>query len=797
MKDLIYLEGVEGIEQLASYAVDRNLIPFFGAGFSAGAEASNGSVPDCVTAQEYMKTAIMAADSEFEEDLSEYDFTEVATAFYDNVPEDVRSRYFEDNFTDVKLSDNLKAFLNDIDWPYAYTINFDDAIEKSIHEENVKFRVVLPYKNFQNPRNSIRLLYKLHGDAEYECRYHRDSNSDRTENIIFSSEQYMSAIVDDRNRHMLNALKADFSTRIVLFIGCSLQDERDIQFIYSECKNDCTPESMRIVVRTEKPSLQEKRNLKKHGISHVLLVDNYVRFYTDFLTKYKEIKKQKSQIYEFYNPEIRQVTDVPDSLKLLSHGTAFSNADNSFDWSRLYVTRDVSAKVINELDAYDCIIIEGRRFSGKTAVLCEICKKTLRYGHYYFPSNFVPDEQVVSNLITNTQKGIFLFDSNSVSHEVYHYIIGASSIIKENKHKIIMAINSSDNYILSKMSSKSFILSNRFERAELRQNQNKADELGLSRRKANQTNDDYVILLADNNTMDLSFMPTDETIYTMHQSVLLIVLAALDKVYDADAIALGIPMHEVGEFIATVGERLVQRERCSPDEATKHSAMKLVHNSKFALLKIVNKLEDEQVINSVSYIVQRCQYDYTRKRFYINIMLFDTLNQLFQSSSRRAELIKKIYDKLSELLYSDMHYWLQRAKCTYRYAREQATLETAYTYAKKAYDDGVRDIHFKAALTLSIICCAISENLNESEKIEKCRLAIRYANEAIFSEFYQQNDTSLQLDLDKKQSERRSGIQMIVNACDFIKQHSPDAEDSEICESIRKRLRQLSSEQES
>lgn len=39
MKDLIYLEGAEGMEKLASYAVVRNLIPFFGAGFSAGAEA--------------------------------------------------------------------------------------------------------------------------------------------------------------------------------------------------------------------------------------------------------------------------------------------------------------------------------------------------------------------------------------------------------------------------------------------------------------------------------------------------------------------------------------------------------------------------------------------------------------------------------------------------------------------------------------------------------------------------------------------------------------------------------------
>lgn len=136
-------------------------------------------------------------------------------------------------------------------------------------------------------------------------------------------------------------------------------------------------------------------------------------------------------------------------------------------------------------------------------------------------------------------------------------------------------------------------------------------------------------------------MPKDKTVYSLHESVLLIILAALDKVYDADAIALGIPMYEVGTFITKVGEKLAQRELCSPDEATKHSAMKLVHNSKFALLKIVNGLDEEQVIESVFHIVQRCQHDYTRKRLYINVMLFDTLNQLFQDSPKRAELIKK------------------------------------------------------------------------------------------------------------------------------------------------------------
>lgn len=81
MKDLIYLEGAEGMEKLASYAVARNLIPFFGAGFSAGAEALNGSVPDCTAAQEYMKKALIEENPECADYLAELDFTGLQVNF--------------------------------------------------------------------------------------------------------------------------------------------------------------------------------------------------------------------------------------------------------------------------------------------------------------------------------------------------------------------------------------------------------------------------------------------------------------------------------------------------------------------------------------------------------------------------------------------------------------------------------------------------------------------------------------------------------------------------------------------
>ena len=78
MKDLIYLEGAEGMEKLASYAVARNLIPFFGAGFSAGAEALNGSVPDCAAAQEYMKKALIEENPECADYLAKLDLSSLS-----------------------------------------------------------------------------------------------------------------------------------------------------------------------------------------------------------------------------------------------------------------------------------------------------------------------------------------------------------------------------------------------------------------------------------------------------------------------------------------------------------------------------------------------------------------------------------------------------------------------------------------------------------------------------------------------------------------------------------------------
>lgn len=152
MESPIYWSHQDGISKLASYAIQRNLIPFIGAGFSAGSEAAGGCVPDGAIACQELIQLILESDLTLSQnDILGLSFTNLAELFFDSVPSDKRAAYFEKNFTDVELPSSRRDFINKINWPYLYTINFDDGIERCS-----KYKAILPYKNFvhqKHPRN--------------------------------------------------------------------------------------------------------------------------------------------------------------------------------------------------------------------------------------------------------------------------------------------------------------------------------------------------------------------------------------------------------------------------------------------------------------------------------------------------------------------------------------------------------------------------------------------------------------------------------------------------------------------
>lgn len=150
MSMLTYWEHDEGISKLAEYAVRRNLIPFIGAGFSAGSETAGGCVPDGPTVCAEMIELILKSFPDLAKGkLDTCSFTQIADLFFKYISVADRAAFFEKSFTETNLSASHQDFINKIDWPYIYTINFDDGIERC-----GKYRAILPYKKFNIPKTS-------------------------------------------------------------------------------------------------------------------------------------------------------------------------------------------------------------------------------------------------------------------------------------------------------------------------------------------------------------------------------------------------------------------------------------------------------------------------------------------------------------------------------------------------------------------------------------------------------------------------------------------------------------------
>ena len=75
----------------------------------------------------------------------------------------------------------------------------------------------------------------------------------------------------------------------------------DLQYVYNKSKN-IQQDAYRIVLRNEKPTLDEERSLKKHGINGVIIVENFEKFYPDFVSMYQYLEREnREKIYKYIN----------------------------------------------------------------------------------------------------------------------------------------------------------------------------------------------------------------------------------------------------------------------------------------------------------------------------------------------------------------------------------------------------------------------------------------------------------------------------------------------------------------
>lgn len=768
----------EAVERIAVLIKERNLIPVFGAGFSMNSKAEEGIVPSGDKATELMKNILLTEYEDLRvEEIKTYDFNTTAKLFY-KLPEELKNDFFRKYFTNVKLGEIQKEFLK-FAWPYAYTLNVDDGIENT-----KEFNPVLPYKNLKRPTTSIKLLYKLHGDAFTEITYHEN------ENIVFSSDQYLQAITDKKNSDLLNNLVNDFSFNNMIFIGCSLKYEPDLKYIYG--KSAHMGKTLKITLCTKEPNFTEKNNLMEYGINTVVLIEDYRRFYLDIIKKVKELEAdEESEEYRFKNPVLKKCYEKDKTYSILAGENIFNEKDNTFSVGGMQVKRNCLEKIESYLDTENCIILKGRRFSGKTSLIADLLEHQKKYTQYFFPSSSNTDEETIRKLLIKGKNCLFVFDSNSLSESSYRLIANCKELLSKNDNKIIVAVNSNDNYIVESLKGIILEIPNRFYGDELKQNKEKADTYGLIKRYNKNTNMDYLQNINERQRIPIFDLNEYSMNYSFNEQVILLLLAALDKVYLGDILALGISLNEVDVLKKNL-PLLIEEVDVEKTEKTTHSATKLVHNSKAVLIYLLNRLSHDEIITCIRYIVEAFKDDKQRNRIAVDVILFDTLNQLFGGKSGAGTLIYKVYESLEDLLNGSLHYWLQRAKCIYHiYPDKRERLKKAYNYAKKVYFDGGYAIKPKAALTSALISCMLYKNEYDiGEKQYYIGEAVMLGYEAVTSDFYRYNENYLNNELGTKKK-RMSSYELLIEACDIYKNTYVMGEYQKEADKLLNRLKEL------
>lgn len=700
-----YWKHSKGVYEVVQLIREYKIIPIIGAGFTKGESSDHGKeeVPDGNKTIRLMKDLIISTEKLTEDDMNDDSFPDVATIFFQVVPTEKRIEFFKKYFTGVKLCEVKKRFV-ELKWPCIYTINIDDAIENTDED----FHIILPYKKIRNNYKQYKRVYKLHGDAEQEISYDSDKN------IVFRNREYVNAITDENNRDILNNLIANMAQKNIIYIGCSLKNEDDLIYATNETKKiqkgvtDIS--SYRILVRD--CTLKKKDEIKFEAdflINTVILVDSYDSFYRDVVDEIMMNTGEEEIDYKF-DPKIIKADSKSDAMEYLSGKNIYFPENNEFKLYSVRVERTCVGDIYRALEKYNCVFLCGRRFSGKSTVLSYICINP-KYKIFYFPSTVSPDVQVVQKILSEEKKSILIFDSNSMTETVHSYLSNEeiNLILENNCNKIIVAGNSEDNYLTSKIKSCIIKVSSTFDTKEIEKFNIQADKYAFLRRKKIETNFDYIKRIDKEQRLDLPLFKggaySEKQLMSKNDILIIILLCAVDKIYFSDLVALNIPFKEVKDLINRM-PMLIEKTKVDKDlEAHVPSSYKIVHNSKVVLLSILHELSDREIINGIYYIVKKLKNDRDRHRLYKEVMLFDTLNQMFHNKRGAGNLIFRIYEELEKILNDNPHFWLQRAKSIYRLkSKDESELKKAYMYAQKAYRDGNSSLQDKAALSLSIIC---------------------------------------------------------------------------------------------
>lgn len=727
---------------------DRSLIPVLGAGFSCGSKAYNGVVPSGATMKDYMVECINKKGVYEEHEINKLrneKFSRIAQIYIKHEDGAKKNDYYRDNFSCVILQDAKKRFLN-INWRYIYTLNIDDAVENN----SVFERIISIYENVDdNIYDHQQCVIKLHGDVNEYLTY-------REKTMILSHDEYVRSLY--KNNSLLKRLEYDYKYGNLLYIGCSLEDELDIESVSINAENGEDIDSNNYFCTIKSPTDMELDVLEGYGITHVVVFDNFDDIYTGMYNLWCESKKV--QVDDLDSCQKGSSIVLPDASfdknsKYLFEGKSIFDADRNIILPYFFVKRNIMKELLNSLHNKTFTLVTGAGFSGKSYALASVAYNIRSKSVYIFTSKEQINDEAFKKLLSK-KDCIVLVDANAFTIDQTMYILTHIRDVDEQNIHIMMFNDIRENDLITNINvlrrresfSKEYFnfdckLKNTFSTNEVKAINKKLAECNLgsfeiTKGKQKTLLDNILKISKELNVKSCCYAEKKPDFTTSENIAACIFLAIREKITPYECIKYNVSdaLNDSQKVLSPLVDReytyAFERRNSDP------SKFKFVLNASIWLLEHLRLYADSghvgEICEAYKFLFTNIlssinkQRDRCKNNVYRDIIKFDNINYIFgQNGKQGINLIREIYDSLNSLLAEEPSYKHQKAKCYIRCAMyEQGKykadlLKKAKLFIDNAimtYENLVREkynqkiyISYSHALyTKAVILCHICES---------------------------------------------------------------------------------------
>lgn len=745
----IYYKDARASELVVSLYRGSELIPFFGSGFTKGCRSFKSTVPDAKTLVEGIKQIVLANIEESEErknQIKNLDSLKSCFSLLSKIPAPITRSYLESVFSRVRLPQDKENVVK-LEWPGIFTFNIDDAIERCA----TNYTTVLPFKEISTEYLAAhKCIFKIHGDISEYVKYEKTD-------VVFTWREYATSI--ERNSSTLTHLKHVAKNGSVLFVGCSLDAEVDLQYL----SNDLTF-AKSIFLKKGIPTVGDEIALESYGIKTVIYFDEYDQIYSwlyDGLCKVDI--SPRVQTLEL----VDEPSELGDIISYISQGGPIIRSNDGVRVANLpsiTVERTLLGSNRSAIAASGITVVRGRRFCGKTTFLLEIFKELREYQTYFFSSTEIFSDQTIK-ILKEADFTSFIFDSNSLSIENFKEVLQTETA---STNRVIFCFDNADfehyRHFLSRFNREfhEIVLPNALDSAELMVFEDVLNKKGLPVYARRETLLDYSYRVYSEYKADLPASKLFDKDINEELFKVSILVAAFDKASPDQLLTIDKDFN-VDAFVLRYGV-LFEQEKIKGDIGSR-----VVCNSKPWLLNMIKEFSKKSPAKASLYtsdLVEQLVVDGHRET--ANALIrFDKLNDLFSEQQHgSAALIRLIYINLKEVYNNITHYWLQMAKCELMAGRSLEDIDSGVRYARKVrLDENLGKLggegsytYYSATLILAQLLCKkyeINKDFGTLDEILKTFLESfeNYSKNQLYLEKvktnYRRNRHSLRFSLDE------------------------------------------------